>query len=52
MVHAVCLNSALDDIALSLVCGIVTFNNVVSKEDLHVDLRLLDGFQLQNAKDE
>jgi len=52
MVHAVSLNGALDDIALSLVCGIVTFNNEVAEEDLHVDLRLLDGFQLRNAKGE
>ena len=45
MIHAVGLNSALDDIALSLVCGIVTFDDIVSKEDLHVDLRLLDSLQ-------
>lgn len=50
VLRAVCLNDFLDHISLAFVSTVVTLNDVVADEDFHVDLGLLDSFQLKQKK--
>jgi hypothetical protein len=46
MVGSIGLNGRLKDVALACVRSVISINDEITEENLHVDLGLLDGFKL------